>query len=101
MEHFKAFSRNDAFATVLSTFITNISIGSNIPATTADYLASTILVALLKKNDEEIHALRELMGPNFILHIRPLAMACVFVELACNFVLAVIKDDFAEVAELC
>ena len=51
----------------------------------------------MKKNEEDIQALRELMDTDFVLPIRPLAMACVFVKLACNYVLAVIKDDIAEV----
>ncbi len=63
----------------------------------ADYLASATLVALLKNNEEDTHALLELLGPEFILSIRPFAMACVFVKLACNCVLSGIKDDIADV----
>jgi hypothetical protein len=95
MEHLEDFARGGAFASITSTFITNISIG-DIPATTASYLALETLVALLKKNTEEILALRDLMGPDFILPIRPLAMACVFVELASNYDRTGIKDDIAE-----
>jgi len=57
MEHLEAFARDDDFATALSSFITNIS-NVDISVTIADYLASTTLVALLKKNEEEIQALR-------------------------------------------
>jgi hypothetical protein len=92
MEHLEILSRDDAFATALATFISNIAIG-DVPATTADYLALATLVALLKKSEVDIHALRELLGPYFFLPIRPLAMACVFVKLACNCVLSGIKDD--------
>ena len=46
MEHLEAFARDDAFATTMSIFITTISIG-DIPVTTADYMASATLVALL------------------------------------------------------
>jgi hypothetical protein len=53
-------------------------------------------VALLKKNADDIKALRELMGPDFVLPIRTLAMACVFVKLACNCMLFGIKDDIAD-----
>jgi len=77
----QALSRDDAFATALATFISNIAT-SDVPATWASYLASTTLVALLKKNAEDIHALLELLGPDFFLPIHPLAMACVFVKLA-------------------
>jgi hypothetical protein len=80
----------------MSTFTTNISIG-DIPVTTADYLESATLVALLKKNEEEIQTLRELMVSDFILPVKPLAMACVFVKLAGTCVMAGIKDDIAEV----
>jgi hypothetical protein len=48
-----------------------------------------------------LKALRELMGPKFVLPIRPLAMAYVFVKLACNSVVYGIKDDIAEVAGPC
>jgi len=48
--YLEALSRDDAFATALATFISNIDIG-DVPATTADYLASATLVALL--NEEE------------------------------------------------
>ena len=41
------------------------------------------------------------MGPKFVLPIRPLAMAYVFVKLACNSVVYGIKDDIAEVAGPC
>ncbi len=50
-------------------------------------------MALLKKSKEDMHALRELLGPDFILPIRPLAMVCVFVKLTCNYMLSGIKDD--------
>jgi hypothetical protein len=100
MEHLEAYAKDDAFAVALSTFISNISIG-DISVTTVDYLASTTLVALFKKNEEDIHALRELMGTGFVSPILPLAMACVFVKLACNCVLAAIKDDIAEVTGPC
>ncbi len=69
------------------------------PATTADYLASATLVALLKKNEEGIHALRELFGPDFVLPICSLAMACVFCEAGMQ--LSRIKDDIADVTDPC
>ncbi len=56
MEHLEAFSRDDAFASALATFISNIASG-DVPRTTADYFASTTVVALLKKNEEDILAL--------------------------------------------
>ena len=74
----------------------NIAIG-DVPTTTADYLASATLVTLLKKSKEDTLALRELLGPDFVFPIRALAMACVFVKLACNCVLSGIKDDIAKV----
>jgi len=40
MEHLEILSRDDAFATALAAFISNIATG-DVPATTADYLAST------------------------------------------------------------
>ena len=58
--YLEALSRDDAFATALATFISNIAT-RDVPATTADYLPSATLVALLKKNEEGIHALRELL----------------------------------------
>jgi hypothetical protein len=64
MEHLETLPGDDAFATALATFISNIAIGE-FPATTVNYLASATLVALLKKNEEHIHALRELLGPDF------------------------------------
>ncbi len=75
MGHLEAFARKEAFASVLSIFITNISTGDN-PSSTADCLASVALMALLKKNEEETQVLRELIGPDFVLPIRPLAMVC-------------------------
>jgi len=100
MEHIKILSREDAFATAMSTFISNIATG-DVPATTADYLASAMLVALLKKSEVDIHALRELLGPDFVLPIRPLDMAGLFVKLlARNCVLSGIKDDIVEVTSL-
>ena len=89
-------SRDEAFATTLATFTSNITTG-DVPATTADYLASATLVPLLKKSEEDIHLLREMLGPDFVLPIRPRVMACVFVKLACNCVLSGIKDDIAKV----
>ena len=74
MEHLEAFARDEAFDAVLAVLITNVAT-ANIPSSTADDLASATLVALLKKNEEDTQALRELMGPNFVLPIRPLAMA--------------------------
>jgi len=62
MEHLEALSRDDAFASDLATFISNIASGE-VPTTTADYFASATLVALLKKNEDDIKALRELLGP--------------------------------------
>jgi hypothetical protein len=53
MKHLEAFARDNAFATIMSSFITNISIGDN-PFTNADYVASSTLVALMKKNEEKI-----------------------------------------------
>jgi hypothetical protein len=96
MEHLESLSRKEAFATTLATFISNIASG-DVPTTTTDYFASATLVALLKKNEDDIRGLRELMGPNFLLPIRPLAMACVFVKLACKCTLFGIKDDIAGV----
>jgi len=96
MEHLELLSRDDAFATAMATFTSNIASG-DVPATTADYLASATLVPLLKKSEEDIHLLREMLGPDFVLPIRPLAMACMFVKLACNCVLSGINDDIAEV----
>jgi len=95
-EHLELLSRDDAFATAMTTSISNIATGE-FCATTADYLASATLVALLKKSEEDIHALQELLGLDFVLPIRLLAMACVFVKLACYCVLSGIKDDIAEV----
>jgi hypothetical protein len=79
MEHLEVFARDDDFATTMSTFITNISIG-HIPVTITNYMASATLVARLKKNEKEIQALWELMGPDFILPKRPLLMPFVFVK---------------------
>jgi hypothetical protein len=100
MEHMDALSRDDAFAKALATFTSNIATG-DFPATTADYLASATLVALLKRSEEDIQALRELLGQVFVLPIRPLAMACGFVKLACYCVLSSIKDDIADVTGPC
>jgi hypothetical protein len=96
MEHFEALARDDAFAAALATFISNVASG-DVPTYTADYLASAMLVALLKKNEEAIQAMRPLLGPDFVLPIRPLAMACVFVKLASNCMLFGIKDDIENV----
>jgi hypothetical protein len=60
-----------------------------------------MLVALLKKDEDDIHALRTLLGLDFVLPIRPLALACVFVNLACNCMLMGIKDDIANVTGPC
>lgn len=49
----------------------------------ADFLASATPVALLKKSEADTLVLRERMGLDFVLPIRPLAMACVFVKFAC------------------
>jgi hypothetical protein len=100
MEDLDTLSRGDAFGTALATFISNIATG-DVPATTAGYLASATLVALPKKSEEDIHALRELLGPDFVRPIRSLAMACVFVKLACNCVLSGIADDIADVTGPC
>ena len=54
-------------------------------------------MALLKKREEDTRALRDLLEPSFILPICPLAMACVFVKLACNCTVSGIKDDIANV----
>ena len=96
MEHFEAFARDGAFASVFTVFINKVAT-VNIPSPTADYLASATLLALLKKNEEDTQALRELMGPDFVLPIRPLAMACVFMKLVCKCVLYGIQGDIAEV----
>jgi hypothetical protein len=64
-------------------------------------LASATLVATLKKNEEDSEALKKLMGPDFVLPIKPLAMAGMFVKLACNCVLSCIKDDIAEITGPC
>ena len=98
MEHLEAFARDETFVVVLTVFITNV-VTANIPSHVADYLALATLKALLKKNEEDTQALMELMGPNFVLPIRPLAMTCVFVKSACNCVISSIKDDIAEVNE--
>ncbi len=79
MEHLEELSRDDVSAAALATFISNITSG-DVPTTTADYFASPTLVALVKKNEDAIKALRELLGPIFVLPIRPLAIACVFVK---------------------
>jgi len=100
MEHLEALFRDDAFASALATFISNIA-SDDVPTTTADYFASYMLVAVLKKNDDDMKALRELLGPDFVLPIRPLAMACVFVKLAYNCMLSGIKDDIADVTSPC
>jgi len=92
----EALSRDEVFATTLATFITNIATG-NVTAATADYLAPATLVALLKKSEEDTQALRDLLEPGFVLPIRPLAMACVFVKLACNYTISGIKDDIVDV----
>jgi len=100
MEHLEVLARDEAFEAVLAVFISNIASG-DVPPKTADYLASATLIALLKKNEEDIHALRELLGSDFVLSIRPLAMSCVFVKLACNCMLSSIKDDIADVTCPC
>ena len=92
MEHLEALSRDMGFATALATLIFNIASG-DVPTSTADYFASATLVALMKKNEDDIKTLRELLGMAFVLPIRPLAMASVFVKLACNCMLSDIKDD--------
>ncbi len=100
MEHLEALARDDAFAAALAIFISNIA-SRDVPPKTSDFFASATLVTLLKKNEEDIRALRELMGPDFVLPIRPLAMACVFMKLACNYMLSDIKDDIADVTSPC
>ena len=100
MEHMEALSRDDAFATALATYISNIAT-RDVHSTTADYPAFATLIALLKKNEEDIHALRELLGQDFVLPIRPLAMACVFVKLTCSCVMSRIKYDSADVTGRC
>jgi hypothetical protein len=87
MDHLEAFTRDEAFAAVLAVFIINVAT-ANTSSSITDYMASETLVALLKKNAEDTQALRELMGPDFVLSMRPLAMACVFVKLACNCVIS-------------
>ena len=81
----------------MATFTFNIAT-EYVAATTADYLALATLVALLKKSEVDIHALWELLGPDFVPPIRPLAMACVFVKLACKCVMSGIKYDIAKVS---
>jgi hypothetical protein len=51
-ESLEALARDEAFVVVLAVFITNVAT-ANIPSSTADYLASATLVALLKKNEED------------------------------------------------
>ena len=92
----EAFARDQAFASVLAVFITNV-VTAKIPSSIADYMASATLVAFLKKNEEDTQELRELMRPDFNLPIRPTAIVCVFVKLACNCLLSRSKDDIAEV----
>jgi hypothetical protein len=70
MERLEALSRDMGFATALVTFISNIASG-DVPTSTADYIASATRVALLKKNDDDIKTLRELLGPAFVLPIAP------------------------------
>jgi hypothetical protein len=101
MEHLEALSRDDAFASALATLIVSNIASGDVPTTTAHYFASATLVALLKKNEDDIKTLRELLGPNFVLPIRPLAMACVFLKMACNCMLFCIKDDIADVTCPC
>jgi hypothetical protein len=95
MKHLEVIARDGAFAAALVIFIYNIASG-DVPTATADYLASATLVSLLKKNEEDIHAMRALLGLHFVLPIRPLAMACVFLKQACNCMLLGIKDDLAD-----
>ena len=70
MEHLEALSRDDAFAAALASFISNIA-SADVPTATANYLASATLVALLKKNEEDIQAMRALLGPDFVLPYSP------------------------------
>jgi len=100
MEHLEVLARDDAFAAALATFVSNIASG-DVPTSTADYLASATLVALLKKDEEDIQAMRAILGSDFVLPIRPLAMACVFVKLACICMLSGIKDDTVDVTRPC
>ena len=64
----------------------------DVPQKTGDILSSATLVGLLKKDAEQMQALKDKQGEVYLQPQRPIGMGTALVKLACNCALTLVKD---------
>jgi hypothetical protein len=63
-----------------------------VPQKTANILSSATLIVLLKKDAEQMQALKDKQGEAYLQPQRPIGMGTALVKLACNCALIMVKD---------
>ena len=64
----------------------------DVPQKTVDIMSSATLIVLLKKDVEQMHALKDKLGEAYLHPQRPIGMGTALVKLACNCALTMVKE---------
>ena len=91
-EHLRAAAADDRCARAMAGVFTRIS-GADVPPSTKLFLGSATLVALMKKDDSEVRAMRDEQGGDFRLPVRPIAFGTVLVRVAALCALYAVRAD--------
>ena len=85
-------ARDPACATALARMLTAVVTG-DVPQKTLDFLSSSALIILLKKDAESMEALTRAQGEAYLQPQRPIGMGTTVAKLACNCALQMVKDS--------
>ena len=91
VEHLRAGASDARCAVAMAAVFTRIA-RADVPATTKAYFGSATLIALMKKDEEEVRTMRAAQGEEFRLPVRPIAFGTVLVRVAALCTLYVVRD---------
>jgi len=90
-EHFVEMARDPACATALARMLTAV-VTRDVPQKTTDFLSSSTLIILLKKDAASMEALKLAEGEAYMQPQRSIGMGTTVAKLACNCALQVAKE---------
>jgi hypothetical protein len=90
-EHFVDLAKDGACGVALARVLTAI-IQGDVSQKTANILSSSTLIVLLKKDADQMQALKDALGDAYLQPQRPIGMGTALVKLACNCALTLVKE---------
>lgn len=90
-EHIAEMAKDPACAAAIARLLTAVITG-DVPQKAADFLSSSTLIILLKKDAATMEALKQAQGDAYLQPQRPIGMGTAITKLACNCALHLVKE---------